>query len=111
MVGAPGAQTLILKSVSLKIEPGQAIAVIGPSASGKSSFVRAMVGVWPVANGTIRFDGSDIRHWDSEELGQYIGYLPQDVELFSGTIAENIARFNDGRRGRGHSGGQACRRP
>lgn len=93
MVGAPGSQTLILRAISLKIAPGQAVAVIGPSASGKSSFVRALVGVWPVGSGTIRFDGSDIRHWDSEELGQYIGYLPQDVELFSGTIAENIARF------------------
>jgi ATP-binding cassette subfamily C protein len=95
MVGAPGGQALILKAITLKIEPGKAVAVIGPSASGKSSFVRALVGVWPVASGTIRFDGSDIRHWDSEELGQYIGYLPQDVELFSGTIAENIARFRE----------------
>ena len=95
MVGAPGGQALILKAVTLKVEPGKAVAVIGPSASGKSSFVRALVGVWPVASGTIRFDGSDIRHWDSEELGQYIGYLPQDVELFSGTIAENIARFRE----------------
>ncbi len=93
MVGAPGGQTAILKAVTLQIQPGQAVAVIGPSASGKSSFVRALVGVWPAAAGTIRFDGSDIRHWDSEELGQYIGYLPQDVELFGGTVAENIARF------------------
>lgn len=93
MVGAPGGQTAILKAVTLQIQPGQAVAVIGPSASGKSSLVRALVGVWPAATGTIRFDGSDIRHWDSEELGQYIGYLPQDVELFAGTVAENIARF------------------
>ena len=95
MVGAPGGQQLILKAVSLAIKPGEAVAVIGPSASGKSSFVRAMVGVWPAAQGTIRFDGSDLKHWDSEELGQYIGYLPQDVELFSGSIAENIARFRE----------------
>jgi ATP-binding cassette subfamily C protein EexD len=69
--------------------------VIGPSAAGKSSLARAMVGVWPVQSGKVRIDGADIATWDRSLLGPYIGYLPQDVELFEGTVAENIARFAD----------------
>ena len=92
-MGAPGSPTPILRNVSVKFSSGDSVAIIGPSAAGKSTFVRALVGVWPAAVGKVRFDGADIQHWDPEELGQHIGYLPQDVELFSGTIADNIARF------------------
>ena len=69
------------------------LAVIGPSASGKSSLTRALVGLWPPVGGSIKLDGVEIGRWDSEALGQHIGYLPQDMELFSGTVRENIGRF------------------
>ena len=69
------------------------LAVIGPSASGKSSLTRALVGLWPALGGSIKLDGIDLGRWDSEALGQHIGYLPQDMELFSGTVRENIGRF------------------
>ena len=92
---APGRQIPILKNVNFSLDAGKTLAVIGPSAAGKSTLARALVGVWPVASGAVRLDGSDVRHWDRERLGRYIGYLPQDVELFSGTIAENIARFQE----------------
>ena len=81
--------------VSFEIKAGQGLAVIGPSAAGKSSLVRAVVGVWPPARGAVRIDGHGLDRWPSEALGQHVGYLPQDVELFEGTIAENIARFED----------------
>lgn len=90
---APGANTLILKNVSLQIAAGDVVAVIGPSASGKSSLARLMVGVWPAVSGSVRLDGADVYRWSKDELGPYIGYLPQDIELFDGTVAENIARF------------------
>lgn len=83
----------ILKSVSFDIQPGTLVGVIGPSAAGKSTLARCMVGAWPVAQGALRIDGSEIQHWDPELLGTHIGYLAQDVELFSGTIAQNIARL------------------
>jgi ABC-type protease/lipase transport system fused ATPase/permease subunit len=92
-VAAPGRQQAILKSVSFSIGAGEVLAVIGPSAAGKSTLARALVGVWPIAAGAVRLDGSDLRHWDPERLGPFIGYLPQDVELFGGTVGENIARF------------------
>jgi PrtD family type I secretion system ABC transporter len=95
VVVPPGGRSPALKAVSLSIEPGEVVAVIGPSGSGKSSLVRAIVGVWPVAQGSVRIDGSDIMHWNSEDLGRHIGYVPQDVELFAGTVAENIARFGE----------------
>lgn len=94
-VGAPNSQTAILRGVSLAIQPGEAVAVIGPSASGKSTLARLLVGVWYAAAGKVRLDGADIATWDKSALGQYIGYVPQDVELFDGTIAENIARFGE----------------
>jgi ABC-type protease/lipase transport system fused ATPase/permease subunit len=79
--------------VSFALPAGSALGIIGPSAAGKSSLARAIVGVWPIYNGEIRIDGAALSHWDNEQLGSHIGYLPQDVELFSGTVAENIARF------------------
>ena len=92
-VAAPGSARPILTDVSFRLEPGSVVGIIGPSAAGKSTLVRAMTGVWPPIEGTMRIDGSDLRHWDPQELGRHIGYLPQDVELFDGTVAQNIARF------------------
>lgn len=93
----PGRQAPVLRGVSINIPAGSALAVIGASAAGKSSLARVMTGIWPVSSGSVRLDGSDLAHWNPEDLGRHLGYLPQDVELFSGTIAENIARFTDAR--------------
>ncbi len=93
VVVPPGAQAPVIRGVSLEIPPGTVVGVIGPSGSGKSTLARLMVGVWAPAAGKARLDGADIAQWDKAELGPYIGYLPQDIELFDGTIAENIARF------------------
>jgi len=91
----PGAKTPVIKGISLEIEAGDSVGVVGPSGAGKSTLVRALLGIWPAANGKIRLDGADIFSWNRMELGPYIGYLPQDIELFEGTISENIARFGD----------------
>lgn len=91
----PDSKVPSLRGVSLSIKAGETVAVIGPSAAGKSSLARAMLGVWPCMNGKIRIDGAEIGHYDREILGQYIGYLPQDIELFDGTISENIARYEE----------------
>ena len=93
IVAPPGGQRAVLAGVSFALPAGSTLGIIGPSAAGKSSLARAIVGVWPVRAGDIRIDGAALSHWDNEQLGRHIGYLPQDVELFSGTIAENIARF------------------
>jgi len=90
---APGTRAVILKNINFKIDGGETLAVIGPSGSGKSTLLRSLVGGHPAASGTVRIDGAEIDHWDAEQLGRYLGYLPQDVKLFSGTIAENISRF------------------
>ena len=90
---APGTQRLILKNLSFSIAPGEIVAIIGPSASGKSSLARLLVGVWPAVTGSVRLDGASLYEWNKDELGPCIGYLPQDIELFDGTVAENIARF------------------
>ncbi|MCG5496566.1 type I secretion system permease/ATPase [Ectothiorhodospira variabilis] len=95
VVVPPGMRTPSLRGVKLDLKPGQALGVIGPSAAGKSSLARALVGVWPTYAGEVRIDGADIHNWDREQLGPHIGYLPQDIELFAGTIAENIARFGE----------------
>jgi PrtD family type I secretion system ABC transporter len=92
--GPASSKDPILRGVSFSAKPGEAIAVIGPSAGGKSTLCRLLVGIASPNAGKIRLDGSELGHWDADQLGQYIGYLPQDVELFAGTVAENIARFD-----------------
>lgn len=94
VVAAPGRSKPILQGVSLRLEAGHALGVIGPSASGKSTLARALVGVWPTLKGQVRLDGAALDHYGTSSLGQHVGYLPQDVELFEGTVAENIARFD-----------------
>ncbi len=94
-VTPPGAKNVVLSNVSMKLESGSVTAVIGPSGCGKSSLVRAIIGVWPALRGTVRYDGADIEHWNRQQLGVHVGYMPQEVELFSGSVAENIARFED----------------
>jgi len=90
----PGDQRLIVQDVSFVLEAGAGLGVIGPSGSGKSSLVRALVGVWQPVRGKVRLDGAALDQWSPDELGRYIGYLPQDVELFAGTVAQNICRFD-----------------
>jgi ATP-binding cassette subfamily C protein len=93
-VSPPGTQRLVVQGVGFQLKAGQGLGVIGPSASGKSSLARAIVGVWPAAQGKIRIDGAALDQWSSEALGSHIGYLPQDMELFGGTVAQNISRFD-----------------
>ncbi len=85
----------ILKNISFALNPGEILGLIGPSASGKTTLARVVLGLWPSMGGKVRLDGADIFQWDHEELGQYMGYLPQDVELFPGTIKDNIARMGE----------------
>jgi ATP-binding cassette subfamily C exporter for protease/lipase len=91
----PGSKVAVIKGVSFAIAPGDVVGVIGPSGSGKSTLARLLVGVWPAAAGKVRLDGADIFTWNKGELGPHIGYLPQDIELFAGTVSDNIARFGD----------------
>jgi ATP-binding cassette subfamily C exporter for protease/lipase len=95
MAGAPGQQVPIVRGVQFALNPGEVLAVVGPSASGKTTLARLLVGLWPAMGGKVRLDGADIHTWDKTELGPYLGYLPQGVELLDGTLAENIARFGD----------------
>ncbi len=95
IVSAPGTQAPILKGVSFALQPGEVLAVVGPSASGKTTLARLLVGLWPAVNGKVRLDGADVYTWNKVELGPHIGYLPQGVELFDGSVAENIARFGE----------------
>ncbi|MFJ7436426.1 type I secretion system permease/ATPase [Methylorubrum thiocyanatum] len=95
-IAPPGTPRLVVQDVSFGLRAGQGLGIIGPSASGKSSLVRALVGVWPPVRGKVRFDGAALDQWSSGDLGPHIGFLPQEVELFAGTVAENIARFEPG---------------
>ncbi|WP_166299197.1 type I secretion system permease/ATPase [Bradyrhizobium sp. 2S1] len=91
---APGDQRAIVQDITFAVEAGSGVGVIGPSGSGKSSLIRALVGVWVPARGKVRLDGAALDQWSSDELGRHVGYLPQDVELFAGTVAQNICRFD-----------------
>ena len=92
-INPPGTNRIVAQGIAFQLKAGQGLGVVGPSASGKSSLSRAIVGVWPAVQGKIRIDGAAIDQWSAEALGPHIGYLPQDMELFGGTVAENIARF------------------
>ncbi|MGX8008047.1 type I secretion system permease/ATPase [Mesorhizobium sp. ORM8.1] len=92
-IAAPGVQRLLVHDASFAMEAGHGLGIIGPSGSGKSTLVRALVGAWQPVGGRVKLDGADLDQWSSQERGRHIGYLPQDVELFAGTVAENIARF------------------
>jgi ATP-binding cassette subfamily C protein len=93
-VAPPEQRRIVVQDVSFELKSGQGLGIIGPSASGKSSLARLLVGVWQPARGRIRLDGSALPHWSPEALGSHVGYLPQDVELFAGSIAQNIARLD-----------------
>jgi PrtD family type I secretion system ABC transporter len=93
-LAAPGDQRVIVQDVTFALEAGSGVGIIGPSGSGKSSLVRALVGVWVPFRGKVRFDGAALDQWSPNVLGRYVGYLPQDVELFAGTVAQNICRFD-----------------
>ena len=89
----PASQTFVVRNANFDLAPGEALGIVGPSASGKSSLARAILGVWPSARGAVRLDGAEIFTWDRDQLGRHLGYLPQDIELFDGSIADNICRF------------------
>jgi ATP-binding cassette subfamily C protein PrsD len=91
--GAPGEGSHLVSGISFSVAAGSAVGVVGPSASGKSTLARALTGVWPILHGGVRLDGAALDQWDEGALGRYIGYLPQDIELFAGTVADNISRF------------------
>ncbi|TFW35092.1 type I secretion system permease/ATPase [Massilia horti] len=91
----PGTKFPVIKGLSFGIAAGDVLGIIGPSGSGKSTLARLLVGVWPAAMGNVRLDAADIYQWNKDQLGPHIGYLPQDIELFAGTVGENIARFGD----------------
>ena len=94
-VVVPGTQRTVISSLSFSLGAGMGLALLGASAVGKSSLAKALVGIWPAATGTVRLDGAPIDRWGPDDLGRYIGYLPQDVSLFDGTVATNIARFDE----------------
>ncbi|MGZ5871934.1 MAG: type I secretion system permease/ATPase [Bradyrhizobium sp.] len=94
-VAAPGTERLIVSDISFSLRAGMGLALLGASASGKTSLSKALVGIWPAQRGAVRLDGAALDQWRNEDLGRYVGYLPQDVALFDGTVAENICRFDD----------------
>jgi PrtD family type I secretion system ABC transporter len=93
-VAAPASGRVLLSDVEFQIKAGQALGIIGPSGGGKTTLVRALTGIWPVLRGSVRLDGAELTQWKDEELGRHVGYLPQDVSLLDGTVAENISRFD-----------------
>jgi ATP-binding cassette subfamily C protein EexD len=93
IVTPPGAKAPVIRNISFVAPAGTVVGIVGPSAAGKSTLVRALMGVWAPQHGVVRLDGADISAWDKHELGPHVGYLPQDIELFEGSISENIARF------------------
>jgi ATP-binding cassette subfamily C protein EexD len=95
MVAPPGSRMPVLKGISFQLAAGEALGIIGPSASGKSTLARAILGLWPALSGKVRLDGADITAWNRTDLGPHIGYLPQDIELFDGSISDNICRFGE----------------
>lgn len=95
VVTPPGAHLPVIKGISFRAPPGASVGVLGASAAGKSTLARALLGIWPAQSGKVRLDGADMFHLDRAAIGPYLGYLPQDIELFEGSIAENIARFGE----------------
>ena len=95
VVASPGSRNPIIKGIQLNIDAGDSVAIVGPSGAGKSTLARAMLGIWPCSNGKVRLDGADIFSWERPRLGPHIGYLPQDIELFDGSISDNISRFGE----------------
>jgi ABC-type protease/lipase transport system fused ATPase/permease subunit len=94
-VAAPTSDKAIVSNVSFALKPGMGLALLGASASGKTSLSKALVGIWPAQSGGVRLDGAALDQWRNEDLGRYVGYLPQEVGLFDGTVAENICRFDE----------------
>jgi PrtD family type I secretion system ABC transporter len=92
---SPTKTTPILRGIAFALQPGESLGIIGPSAAGKSTLAKCLVGIYPPSHGAVRLDGADVYHWARQDFGQYVGYLPQTVELFPGTIKENIARMNE----------------
>ena len=93
VVAPPGAKAAVIRNISFVTPVGSIVGIVGPSAAGKSTLARALLGIWPPQHGTVRLDGADIAAWDKQKLGPHLGYLPQDIELFEGTISDNVARF------------------
>ena len=92
---APGSDTTILKGLTIEFRPGEVVGIVGPSGAGKSTLARCLLGVWPTTRGHVLLDGTPIGKWDRDRLGPHIGYLPQDIELLEGSVAENICRFGE----------------